>query len=49
MMQAWKPICECMRIVAQSIASVVGFRDPAAKGAIVRGIKAADMRRSKVQ
>lgn len=31
-----------MRIIAQRTASVMGFRDPAAKGAIVRGTRAAD-------
>lgn len=48
-MQDVKPMCEWMRIVPQRMASVIGFKDPAAKGAIVRGIKPADMRRSKVQ
>jgi len=38
-----------MRIAAHRIASVVGFNDPAAKGAIVRGIRPAEIRRSKVQ
>jgi hypothetical protein len=35
--------------VPQRMASVIGFKEPAAKGAIVRGIRATDMRRSKVQ
>jgi hypothetical protein len=31
------------------IASVAGFKDPEAKGAMVNGMRAAEMRRSKVQ
>ena len=38
----WNPMWECMRMVAQNIASVTGFRDPAANGAIVRGMSAAE-------
>lgn len=38
-----------MRMVAQNTASIVGFREPAANGAIVRGIRPAETRRSKVQ
>ena len=44
-----KPICEWMRIVPQRIASMVGFNDPAANGAIVRGMRPAETRRSNVQ
>ena len=36
-------------MVAQRTASVRGFNDPAAKGAMVRGMREADTRRSKVQ
>ena len=32
-----------MRIVAHKIASVIGLRVPAAKGAIVRGMRAAEI------
>ena len=49
MMHDWKPTCEWMMRVAHSIASVTGLREPAAKGAIVRGIRAAEISRSKVQ
>lgn len=35
--------------VAHRIASVTGFKEPAAKGAIVRGIRPTEIRRSKVQ
>lgn len=35
-------MCECIRIVAQRAASVIGLRDPAANGAMVRGIRAAE-------
>jgi hypothetical protein len=38
-----------MRIVPQRIASVIGFSEPAAKGAMVRGMRPAEIRRSKVQ
>jgi hypothetical protein len=38
-----------MRIAPQRMASVVGFNEPDAKGATVNGIKATEMRRSKVQ
>jgi hypothetical protein len=31
------------------MASMVGLREPAAKGAMVRGMRPAEMRRSKVQ
>jgi len=44
-----KPMCEWMRIAAQRIASVVGFNDPAANGAIVRGMRPAETKRSNVQ
>lgn len=33
----------------QRIASVAGFREPAANGAMVNGMSAAEIRRSKVQ
>lgn len=39
----WKPICECTRRVAQSTESIRGFSAPPANGAIVSGIKAAEM------
>ena len=35
-------MCEWIIIVAQRIASVMGFNDPAAKGATVKGMRAAD-------
>lgn len=35
-------MCECIRISAHKAASVIGFREPAAKGATVRGIRAAE-------
>lgn len=38
----WKPMCECIKMVLHKIASIMGLRDPMAKGAIVRGIRAAD-------
>lgn len=38
-----KPMCEWMRRVAQRRASVVGFSEPAAKGAMVKGMRAPDM------
>jgi len=44
-----KPMWEWMRIAPQRIASVVGFNDPAAKGAIVRGMRPAEIKRSNVQ
>ena len=34
---------ECMIIVAQKIASMTGFNVPAAKGATVKGMRAADI------
>lgn len=37
------PICECMMMVAQRMASMVGLRVPAAKGAIVSGKMATEM------
>jgi hypothetical protein len=37
----WNPMWECKRMVAQKIASIVGFRVPAAKGATVKGTRAA--------
>lgn len=43
------PMCEWMRIEAQKIASMVGLRVPAANGAMVRGTRPTEMRRSKVQ
>jgi len=43
------PICECMSIAKQSVASITGFKEPAAKGAIVRGTRAADSNLSNVQ
>lgn len=49
MTQDSKPICEWMRIVPQRMASMTGFKEPAAKGAMVRGIRPTEMRRSKVQ
>ena len=36
------PICECMRIVLHRMASMTGFKDPAAKGAIVSGMSATE-------
>jgi len=48
-MHAWKPIWEWMRTAPQITASVIGFTDPAAKGAIVMGMSEAEIRRSKVQ
>lgn len=44
-----KPMCEWMRMVAHRIASIVGFSDPAANGAIVRGMRPAEIKRSNVQ
>ena len=35
-------MCEWIKIVAHSVASRIGFREPEAKGAIVSGIRAAD-------
>ena len=37
------PICECMMMVAQRMASMVGLRVPAAKGAMVSGKMATEM------
>ena len=37
-----KPMCEWMTSRAQRIESVIGFREPAAKGAIVRGMRPAE-------
>ncbi len=42
-------MCEWIRRVPHRIASVAGFKEPAANGAIVKGMRAADTRRSKVQ
>lgn len=42
-------MCECMISVEASNASVTGFRDPVAKGAIVRGMRATERARSKAQ
>jgi hypothetical protein len=39
----WNPICEWIKRTEHRIASIVGLREPPAKGAIVRGIRAADM------
>ena len=36
------PMCECISIAKQNVASITGFREPAAKGAIVSGTNAAD-------
>lgn len=36
-------MCEWIRMVAQKAASMTGFKAPAAKGAMVRGMRAADM------
>jgi hypothetical protein len=44
-----KPMCEWIRIAAQRIASVIGFKDPAANGAMVRGMRPAETKRSNVQ
>ena len=44
-----KPMCEWMRIEPQRIASMVGFKEPEANGAIVSGMRPAEIRRSKVQ
>ena len=49
MTMASKPICEWMRMAPQRTASVMGFNEPEAKGAIVRGTRAAESRRSNVQ
>lgn len=38
----WKPMCEWIRIAPMSRPSINGFREPAAKGAIVRGMRAAE-------
>lgn len=38
-----KPMCEWTRRVAQRMASVTGLREPAAKGAMVKGMRAADI------
>jgi hypothetical protein len=35
----WNPTCECRTSSEQRTASVTGLRDPAAKGAMVRGIR----------
>ena len=40
----WNPMWEWMRIVAQRMASVIGFRVPAANGATVNGTRAAEIR-----
>lgn len=37
----WKPTCEWTTRVAQRIASVTGLREPAANGAMVKGIRPA--------
>ena len=39
----WNPICEWIRSVPHNTASMSGCSVPAAKGAIVRGTKAAEM------
>jgi hypothetical protein len=38
-----------MRIAPQRMASVAGLREPAANGAMVNGMRAAEIRRSNVQ
>jgi hypothetical protein len=42
MMHDSKPMCEWTTSRAQRIESVTGFSEPAAKGAIVRGMRPAD-------
>ena len=37
------PMCECMRIAAHKLASIIGFSEPAANGATVRGMRVAEM------
>jgi hypothetical protein len=37
MIEAWKPMYECVRRVAQKTASRTGLRDPPMKGAAVSG------------
>lgn len=37
-----KPMCEWTKMAAQNIASMSGFSEPAANGAIVRGMRPAD-------
>lgn len=49
MMHDWKPMCEWMRMVEMKRPSMTGLSEPAAKGAMVRGIRPAEMRRSKLQ
>ena len=44
-----KPMCEWTTKRAQRIESVSGFRDPAAKGAMVKGIRPAETILSKLQ
>ena len=39
----WKPMWVWIRIVAQSRASVIGLRVPAANGVMMRGTKSADI------
>jgi len=36
------PMCECITTVAARTASVIGWREPAANGATVRGMRAAE-------
>ena len=43
MMMDWKPMWECIRIVPQRTASKIGYSVPAAKGAMVSGINAAEI------
>lgn len=38
-----KPMCECTTRSAQRIESVMGLSDPAAKGAMVKGTRPAEM------
>jgi hypothetical protein len=42
-------MCECSRTIEHRTASKVGFREPEAKGAMVRGTRPAARRRSKAQ
>lgn len=39
----WNPTCEWINRTEQRTASIAGLREPPAKGAIVRGIRAADI------
>lgn len=45
----WKPMCEWTNIAETNMASMVGFKLPAANGARVRGIRATESARSAIQ